>query len=153
MSSIEPLSLARESIKAIKQRDDREENEGKPRRVRLEAGFEYQFIARDVLSLQSGVEAYIGDADGHPGQELCDGDKILKPGEDFCGAGGAGHVSYKGDGSRKEDAVVGYAFLRTSQEDPRRLFVLRQGIEVARACVEESVSGGCGGDEDHCVDD
>jgi len=55
------LGLARESVKAIEKRDHTKEDKGEPSRIRLEGWFEDEIVARDVLSVEGGVEADVGD--------------------------------------------------------------------------------------------
>lgn len=80
-------------VEAVEKSDDGEENQREPRGIWLEGGFEDQGVAVDALGLEGGVEADVGNGDGHPGEERGDGDEVLEPFEDDVGARGAGHVS------------------------------------------------------------
>lgn len=64
---IKSLRRARKHPKSIEDYDDAEEDEGEPGGVWLEGGFEDEGVAGDALSAEGGVEADVGDGDGHPG--------------------------------------------------------------------------------------
>ena len=95
---IEPLRLTRERVEAVEEDDDDEENQAEPGGVGLEGGTEDEGGAGDVLAAEGGVEAQVGDADADPGEHGRDGGDVLEPGEDFCGAGAAGHEGEERDG-------------------------------------------------------
>jgi len=76
------------------------------------------------------------------GEELSNGDEILKPGEDLTGAGGNGHVGDQGDGRRDGNAPVGNTLLAALEKDLRSLAVLGNAKEVAGAGVQERVGRG-----------
>ena len=61
------------------------------------------------MCFQGGVEADVGDADGHPSKLACNRGEILEPGEDGGGAGGTCHVGKQADGGSDADAIEGYA--------------------------------------------
>lgn len=133
-----------EDVEAVEKGDHGEENEGEPRRVRLEGGAEDEGAAIHTLGLEGGVEFDVGDGDGHPGEEIGDGDEVLEPLEDDVGARGAGHVREEGYRSRDGDAVVRDPPLGALQEDPWRLSVLCQCVKVPRSGEQKGVGGGGG---------
>ena len=102
-------------MEPIEETDDTKKDEGEVRDIGLEGGSEGEGTTIDALGAQGGVEADVGDGDGHPGEEAGDGGEVLEPLEDVCGAGargGAGEVGEEGDGPGYEDAEVGHAAVR-----------------------------------------
>ena len=104
--AIKFLCLARKRGEAIEQNNDREEAEGGPGCVRLEARFENKRVAANALSAQSAMEFDVRKRDGHPGQACGDCCNVLEPLENDLGARGARHVRQQGDGGGNADAVV-----------------------------------------------
>lgn len=107
----------------------------------------------DALGGAGLAEAEVGDEDGAPGEELGDGGEVHHPVEDLGGAGADAHVGEEGDGGGDGDAVVGHARGRALEEELRRLLVLGDAEEVARAGEEEGVGRRRGRGEDDGVDD
>lgn len=62
-----------EDVEAVEDGDDGEEDEREPGRVWLEGRTEAEGAAVDALGLEGGVEADVGNGDGHPREEGGDG--------------------------------------------------------------------------------
>jgi hypothetical protein len=63
-----------------------------PRRIRLEAGREWQARTVDSLNLHAGVETDVRDGDAEPGEETCDGRHVGEPVEHLAGARVNAHI-------------------------------------------------------------
>jgi len=131
-----------EDGKAIEDDDDTKVDEREPGRVWLPLGFEDEGVAVNVLRNQGIPEAQIGDANGHPCEELGNGDEVLEPQEDVVGTAGDAQVGEKGDDGSDGYAPDGDAGICALEEDLGRLTVLGDTEEVTGSSVEESVSGG-----------
>ena len=128
-----------EDVEAVEERHHAEEGEREPRQVWLHGAFEDERVAVDALGLEGLVELDVRDRDGHPGHEVGDGDEVLEPGEDDGRAGRAREVRQQRDRGRDHDAVIRHALLGALKQEARGLPVLSQGVQVARAGVEEGV--------------
>ena len=143
-----------EDVEAVEDDDEGEEDEGDPAEVGLEMRLEDERVAVDALRLERLVELDVRHADGRPGEERGDRRQVLEPLEGGRGAAAAeGEVGQPADGGGDADAPVRDAELRAPQEEARGLSVLGEGVEVARAGVEEGVGGRRGGGQDDGVDD
>ena len=89
-----PLSLD-EDTETTEDNDDAEVDQGEPRSVWLPLGFEHQSVAVNALRNKSSAEAEVCNGDGHPGEELSNGDEILEPQEDVVGTSADTHVGKK----------------------------------------------------------
>lgn len=106
-----PTLRLRKRLKPIEQDHQHEEEERRPRRVRLERRPENKRVAVHALGLHRAVEPNVREADARPREALRDGGEVLEPGEDEVGAGAQAHEGEEGDGGRDGDAVVGDAGL------------------------------------------
>ena len=89
----------RKGIEAVEEKDQGEKDQGDPAEVGLKGRLEDERIAVDALRFECFVELDVRDRYADPGEEVGNGDKILEPGEGFCGsARAATEVGEEGDG-------------------------------------------------------
>lgn len=107
----------------------------------------------DAVVLEAGVEAEVGDEDGHPGEHTGDGRQRREPVEDGRRPVRDIEVGERAEQGRRDEAEHGQAALGGVAEERGRLAVHGETVERARRGVEVRVAGRVGRDEDDRIDD